>query len=323
MINVFPTPTHIVSKPFLRWVGGKTRLLPILKKALPPGQRLIEPFVGSATVFLGTTYSRYLLNDANPDLINLYQWIRRDIKKFIKFAKPLFFGQHPDDDTYIRVRDAFNKASAHSLERAILFLWLNKTCFNGVCRYNDKGQFNVPRGNNKGPLFFPEEDILSFHAKSKFAEFRNGDFLDVLMEAGPGDVVYADPPYIPRSVTASFTRYTQNDYTLERQAELAEACRRAAERGAVVILSNSDTETTREIYHDAQLVKVRVTHLVGSKKEARTTNNEVLLLYSKTTPTEFWSMAKTAKTNTKRQYQNTMSFLEKRNEEEKEHCPQF
>lgn len=285
-------PRDIVSSPFLRWVGGKARLLPTLRAALPRGRRLIEPFTGSAAVFLGTRYDRYLLNDANPDLIHLYQWLQKDVARFLRFARPLFLGRHPDEATYERTRDAFNRAERGSLERAVLFLWLNHSCFNGVCRYNRKGEFNVPRGDDKGDLLLPERELLAFHAKAQAADIRLGDFRDVLAEAGEGDVVYCDPPYVPRSATASFTKYTEGDFGREDQEALAEACRAAAARGAAVVVSNSDTPETRAIYHDALMVSARLSHIVGSRGDARVTVGEALLLYGEPGDCDFWSMGR-------------------------------
>jgi DNA adenine methylase len=292
MIASDQPPKAIISSPLLRWVGSKSRMISILRVALPPGRRLIEPFVGSGSVFLGTSYPAYLLGDRNSDLVNLYRWIQKDVERFLRFARPLFLGSYPDDEAYERTRSAFNKASRSSLERAILFLWLNKTCFNGVCRYNSSGEFNVPKGSRTGPLPFPEEEIRLFHRKSLIADFVNEDFRVLVGMAGPGDVVYCDPPYIPRSLTASFTRYTKEDFTLDDQIALVSACRAAAARGAVVVVSNSDTPLSREIYSGSLLVSGRLTHMVGAQGEARTTVGEALFLFGDAGDSDFWTMGK-------------------------------
>lgn len=286
------SPRTSLAPPFLRWVGGKTRLLPILRAALPKGYRLIEPFVGSGAVFLGTRYERYLLNDANPDLINLFGWLQRDCERFLRFARPLFLCEHPDEDVYARTRSAFNDAGPGSLERAILFLWLNKTCFNGICRYNGKGEFNVPRGDDKGPLVLPEREIRAFHRKAQIAMFTAGDFETAIAKARDGDVVYCDPPYVPRSATASFTKYAQNDFGEAQHIALAEACRAAAARGALVVLSNSDTPLTREIYAGGLLVSAKLPHLVGAHSLSRQETSEALMLFGDRSGLDFWSMSK-------------------------------
>lgn len=292
MLELLTPPNKIVSPPFLRWVGGKTRLLSDLRAALPKGRRLIEPFVGSGAVFLGTQYDRYILNDANPDLINLFLWIQRDCDRFLRFARPLFWGVHPDESVYIKTRAAFNASEPNSLERAILFLWLNKTCFNGICRYNAKGEFNVPRGNDKGDLTLPEREIQAFHLKSQIATFTTGDFEAAIALAGEGDIVYCDPPYIPRSATASFTKYAQGDFGEDQHVALAKACRAAAARGALVVVSNSDTPLTRDIYHQALIVSAKLVHLVGAQGHARQQTGEALLLFGDPGHLDFWSMGK-------------------------------
>jgi DNA adenine methylase len=292
MIAYEQPPKAIISAPLLRWVGSKSRMTHVLRAALPSGRRLIEPFVGSGSVFLGTRYPAYLLGDRNSDLVNLYRWVQKDVERFLRFARPLFLGSYPDEEAYERTRSAFNKASRNSLERAILFLWLNKTCFNGVCRYNSSGEFNVPKGSRTGPLPFPEEDIRLFHRKSMIAEFLNEDFRALLDMAGPGDVVYCDPPYVPRSTTASFTRYTKEDFTLDDQFALADACRKATARGAVVVVSNSDTPLSREIYAGSLLVSGRLTHMVGAQGDARTTVGEALFLFGDAGASDFWTMGK-------------------------------
>jgi len=292
MIAYEQPPKAIISAPLLRWVGSKGRMTHVLRTALPSGRRLIEPFVGSGSVFLGTRYPAYLLGDRNSDLVNLYRWVQKDVERFLRFARPLFFGSYPDEEAYERTRSAFNRAPRDTLERAILFLWLNKTCFNGVCRYNSSGEFNVPKGSRTGPLPFPEEDIRLFHRKSMIAEFLNEDFRALLDMAGPGDVVYCDPPYVPRSTTASFTRYTKEDFTLDDQFALADACRKATARGAVVVVSNSDTPLSREIYAGSLLVSGRLTHMVGAQGDARTTVGEALFLFGDAGASDFWTMGK-------------------------------
>ena len=285
----------IIATPLLRWAGAKNRMVHVLRMALPPGRRLIEPFVGSGSVFLGTRYPAYLLGDRNSDLINLYRWIQKDVERFLRFARLLFMGSYPDEETYERTKRDFNRMPKDSLERAILFLWLNKTCFNGVCRYNSSGEFNVPKGDRTGPLLLPEEDIRLFHRKSTIAKFLNEDFRVLVDMAGPSDVVYCDPPYVPRSLTASFTRYTKDDFTLDDQFALADACRKAATRGAVVVVSNSDTPLSREIYAGSLLVSGRLTHMVAAHGNSRTTVAEALFLFGDANVNDFWTMGKLIK----------------------------
>lgn len=281
-----------MSEPFLRWAGNKRRLLPVLRLALPPGRRLIEPFLGAASVFLGTTYPAYLLNDANADLIDLYRILRDRTDELLAAARELFRANRSDQDTYGRLRRHFNAAPPGSLERAATFLWLNATCFNGLCRYSAEGAFNVPRGGRSTPPSLPEARLRAFAAKARQdgVIFRQGDFSAVMAEAGEGDVVYCAPPYLPRSSTASFTRYARDGFPPERHEELAAAARAAAARGASVVISNSDTPATRALHADALLLPARLPHLVGGP--ARSRAGELLLLHGPDRGAPLWRLAR-------------------------------
>lgn len=236
-------------KPILKWAGGKSRLLPELLPLLPPGDRLIEPFAGSGVVFLNTNYKSYLLNDLNRDLISLYRVLsNNDLQRL---SNELFLHhqrrelRNDSKAFYCECRSAFNTDfSLSEVERAAIFLYLNRHCFNGLCRYNKSGHFNVPHGKYKS-IKFPQNEIVSFAEKLSVtgAELYNYDFNSVINMAGVGDVIYCDPPYID-----TFTNYTDVGFFNRDQGRLVTACRTAVERGASVVISNSDNPITRDLY---------------------------------------------------------------------------
>jgi len=180
---------------FLKWAGGKFKLVDALTQHLPKGERLVEPFVGAGSVFLNTDYPSYLLCDINRDLIDLYSIIQTRPEAYIGAAAELFVPQMNDKEQYYLIRDKFNR-SRDPFDRAIYFLYLNRFGFNGLCRYNRKGSFNVPFGSYKKP-YFPEKEIRGFAVKAQNAEFRCIGYEQAFALAQSGDVIYCDPPYAP------------------------------------------------------------------------------------------------------------------------------
>lgn len=239
-------------KPFLKWAGGKLRIVAHIKEVLPPGRRLIEPFVGSGAVFLNTDYDHYLLADANPDLIGLYRQLQQEGEAFIRYCQRFFTPETNQRPVYYEYRDRFNR-SQDPRERAALFLYLNRHGYNGLCRYNASGQFNVPFGRYKRP-YFPEAEMEAFLEKARRArlEFQVADFVETLSAAQVGDVVYCDPPYVPLSATANFTGYSKEGFGPAEQLRLAELAQALAARGVPVVISNHDTDFTAQAYARAR-----------------------------------------------------------------------
>lgn len=265
-------------KPFLKWAGGKYRLVPTIRALLPPGRRLIEPFVGSAAVFLGTDYPTALLGDANPDLINVYRHLQDGGEVFIGECAALFDADANCAEIYFRRREQFN-ASCDPLERARLFVYLNKHCYNGLCRYSRTGRFNVPFGRYCS-VAFPEVEMRAFARRASTAEFVCAPYGGILELAGPGDVVYCDPPYVPLSATANFTAYSALAFGAGEQKKLAEDAARAAQRGAIVLISNHDTPETRGLYrHATQIRTVEVRRNISRDGATRGLVSEILALY--------------------------------------------
>jgi len=237
------------SKPFLKWPGGKYRLVQRIVKRLGPGKRLVEPFVGSAAVFLNTDYNEYLLADNNSDLINLYTVLQKEGEDFIRYCHSFFTTSGNTDKKYYQYRTEFN-TTTDKRHKSALFVYLNRHCYNGLCRYNASNEFNTPFGRYKRP-YFPAREMMTFHQDSQKATFVHAGFSETMKQVEKGDVVYCDPPYTPLSNTARFTDYFVGGFNWEDQIELAEWATRLASKGITVVISNHNTTSTRTLYNTA------------------------------------------------------------------------
>lgn len=271
-------PASTPVRPFLKWAGNKFRILDRVKKNLPVGKRLVEPFAGSGALFLNTEYEHYLLCDSNRDLIDLYNLLKREGVEFIALARDLFSEKNNTPERYYALREEFNHCS-DPVRRAALFIFLNRHGYNGLCRYNAGGGFNVPFGRYKRP-YFPEREMLAFQQRAKRASFRHQDFATTLKKARHGDVLYCDPPYLPLSSSANFTSYSAGGFDLAQQERLAALSEAAAERGIPVLISNHNTPEARRIYHNAKLQRFTVQRYISCNGEKRNKAGELIALYS-------------------------------------------
>lgn len=265
---------------FLKWAGGKFRLTDEITKQFPKNKQcLIEPFVGAGSVFLNTQFKRYVLADVNIDLINLFNIVKSDVEDYTAAVKPVFF--HPQANTaayYYQKREEFNRISDPFL-RSVLFLYLNRFGFNGLCRYNSRHEFNVPFGAYK-THYFPEDELRYFSQKAQNAVFICQDFNETFKLADPDSVIYCDPPYAPIHQVSNFTGYSGNDFSLEHQKILAELARNtAAEHNTSVIISNHDTKFTREIYHNAKIKKLKVQRSISQSADKRIKVRELIAVF--------------------------------------------
>lgn len=240
-------------RPFLKWAGNKYSILDRLLPALPPGGRLVEPFVGSGAVFMNAGYASNLVADANPDLVALYRCLKNEGEAFIEAARAYFVPENNTKAAYYRLREEFN-ATGNRRKRALLFLYFNKHGYNGLCRYNSRGVFNVPFGRYKRPAF-PERAMREYLAIASHTEVRHQDFRKTFAMADSGDVIYCDPPYVSLSQTADFTRYDGEAFTNNDQADLAELAETACRKGIPVFLSNHDTPLSRDLYRHASRIE--------------------------------------------------------------------
>ncbi|WJT07214.1 Dam family site-specific DNA-(adenine-N6)-methyltransferase [Vibrio harveyi] len=263
---------------FLKWAGGKYGLVEDIQRHLPPARKLVEPFVGAGSVFLNTDYDHYLLADINPDLINLYNLLKERPEEYISEAKRWFVAENNRKEAYLNIRAEFNKTD-DVMYRSLAFLYMNRFGFNGLCRYNKKGGFNVPFGSYKKP-YFPEAELEFFAEKAKKATFVCEGYPETFSRARKGSVVYCDPPYAPLSNTANFTSYAGNGFTLDDQAALADIAEKAAtERGIPVLISNHDTTLTRRLYHGAELNVVKVKRTISRNGSGSNKVDELLALF--------------------------------------------
>lgn len=261
--------------PFLKWAGGKTRLLPQFEQYFPPRfQRYFEPFAGSGAVFFYLLPEAAMLNDANPTLIAAYQHLRDHVDDVIArlYEMRLYYHAMTSEQQrreYYCARDLYNRLSAGTIEKSALLIFLNKTGYNGLYRENSRGEFNVPFGRYDNPALFDEANLRAVSRALQGAELSCDHYHCVVQAAQAGDFVYFDPPYLPLSKTASFTGYTKEAFSLEQQAELAALARHLSERGVLVMLSNSNSPVIRDLYKDFCHNEVWASRAVNSKADLR------------------------------------------------------
>lgn len=261
----------------IKWAGGKARVMPQLLKHLPKADCLIEPFVGSGTVFMNTEYRRYILCDSNLALINFFEMLTEHTEELIKSAR-MFFQDGNFSEDYYACRDGFNFISknclihagtARKVQWAAMFLYLNRHGYNGLYRVNLKGEFNVPFGKFAAP-YFPEKEMRLFAEKANDtkAVFFHSDFRDAIhgvMRLPCDAVIYCDPPYIPTSKTSNFTAYGK-PFTLEDHRALAAALVAVnRQNGTRSVISNSVAPETYEIYSAFNLHSFSVRRSVSAK----------------------------------------------------------
>ena len=228
-------------------------------------------------MFLNTHYENYTLGDINPDLINLYLCLKREPKGFVKFAKDWFTPKENTEAAYYHWRKVFNSTECVRTKSA-LFLYINRHGYNGLCRYNSKGEMNVPFGRYKRP-YYPSDEMYQFAERAKHARFVCAPFDKLMNRARRGDVVYCDPPYVPLSDSANFTSYAKEGFGLDDQMALAVKAHRLAERGVSVLISNHENALTRELYEHAEISRFQVRRSISCKGALRTKAWEILALY--------------------------------------------
>ncbi|WP_456479545.1 DNA adenine methylase [Nautilia sp.] len=273
------------AKPFIKWVGGKrgvlSQILPYVPKKF---NNYFEPFVGGGALFfelynLGLLKNKKVyLFDKNEELVNAYKVVKSNPFGLIEKLKE-FENKH-SKEFYYEIRETDRKENFKNFDpvlRAARFIYLNKTCFNGLYRVNKKGYFNVPIGRYKNPKICDEEAILSASGALKNATVKASDFSEVLNYAEKGDFVYFDPPYYPLNKTSNFTSYTDGGFLEEEQRRLYEVFEKLSQKGVYVLESNSDTEYIKNLYKKYEINFVNVNRLVNSKAGGRGKIKEILL----------------------------------------------
>ena len=272
------------AKPFLKWAGGKRQSLPQLLANMPRSfKTYYEPMLGAGALFFGL-YDQTLeprkavLADINHDLVNTYEVVRSKLDKLIPLLK-----QHAAKHSrtyYYRLRMADRDSAFWTwsdVERAARFIYLNKTCYNGLYRVNSRDEFNVPFGDYKQPSILDEETLRNCSHALQQTTLLRGSFEQVVEDAKRGDFVYFDPPYEPLNQTSNFTQYAHGGFSSTDQTRLAETYRELNRRGVHVMLSNSSAPLIHKLYHGFEIVEVSVARAINSKAERRGKVTELLV----------------------------------------------
>ncbi|HEY9879670.1 MAG TPA: DNA adenine methylase [Leptolyngbyaceae cyanobacterium] len=269
--------TQTWPRPFLKWAGGKGRLLDQYRAYFPPAfDTYYEPFLGGGAIFFHLTgrFRTAILADINPELVNVYQCVRNQVEDLIALLQK--HKQNHSQPYYYALRAQTDLA--HPVERAARLLYLNKTCYNGLYRENSKGYFNVPMGRYKNPAICDVELLRAAATVLQGAHIRQESFDFVLQRAtSRRDFVYFDPPYHPISSTSSFTGYSRHGFTAEDQVRLRQVFGTLAGRGVRVMLSNSDCPFIRDLYAGFSTHTIYAARAINSKAGCRGKITELLI----------------------------------------------
>jgi DNA adenine methylase len=264
---------RVEAAPFLKWVGGKTSLLPELLRHVPDRlRRYHEPFVGGGALFFAVAPRRAVLSDNNAELIHCYTQVRDDVYRVLDALS-----RHVYDTGHYQSVRALDPMRLTAAQRAARFVYLNKTCFNGLWRVNRAGRFNVPIGRYRNPRFHDPATLIAASEALRGVDILHAPFEDALAKAAPGDFVYLDPPYDPVSETSSFASYTADGFTWDDQKRLARCCIALNRRGVRFLLSNSTTNRVRDLYRGFEQRVVRAPRFINSKAESRGRVAELLV----------------------------------------------
>jgi DNA adenine methylase len=272
--------------PFLRWAGGKRKLAALIVDAFPldfanSSGGYFEPFVGGGAVMLhlGTLgLSNYIpgnrlhINDMNPDLVITYTVIRDSLPELVHHLSQM--AVDTSKERYLKIRA---KTPADAAERAARFIYLNKTCFNGLWRVNNKGEFNVPWGQIKNPKILDATNLKSIADRLQGSEITHTSYDQAVAKAKAGDLVYFDPPYIPLTSSSNFSKYAKADFALEDHEKLAETIAILTSKSVRVLLSNSDTEMSRQIFGKVMEIRqISASRMIAANSNSRGNVMEIL-----------------------------------------------
>lgn len=287
-------------KPFVKWVGGKTQLLSSIKKMLPinfPHRKnltYIEPFVGGGAVLFWIlkqfpNIKQAIINDINPDLTNAFNTIKNHPYELIDSLKEIrnqYLSKNNEQrkEFYLEKRELFNTLKIDILQNTTLFIFLNRTCFNGLYRVNSKGFFNVPFGKYENPKICDEQTILDDNKLLQKVKILTGDFEETLKYATPNSFFYFDPPYKPLNTTSNFNSYSKEVFGDEEQIRLGKFCQKIHHLGHSFILSNSDVKGKNEkdeffdnLYKSFDIQRVFAKRMVNANPQKRGQLTELLI----------------------------------------------
>ena len=270
--------SKLQAKPFLKWVGGKTQLLPEISKRMPADyDKYFEPFLGGGAVFFALQKQNAYLVDINYELINTYRVVRDCLDELIGDLK-----RHVYDKNYYynirRIDREIEYTSWSNVQKASRFIYLNKTCYNALWRVNSKMQFNTPFGRYKNPTILDEQTLRKCsEVLQNNVELIAGDFRDIESLITSKDFVYFDPPYVPLSKTASFTAYSKGGFNENMQRELSLLCKRLDQKGVRFMLSNSSASLVLELYKSFNIEFVKASRAINSQGHERGKISEVIV----------------------------------------------
>jgi DNA adenine methylase len=277
-----------MTKPFLKWAGGKYLIVDRIKKHFPKNyNRFVEPFLGAGSVTLNIDAEQCIANDFNADLINLWKSLQTHKNAFVNDCRELFIVDNNIKSTFNELKCEFN-TTTDAYRKSVLFVYLNRHCFNGLWRYNLKGEFNVPFGKYDKP-YFPQREFDEILGKIDSIQFHNEDFRTIFEMVQDGDVVYCDPPYLPLSTTSNFDNYTGNGFSLQDHEDLAQLAFNASQCGATVIISNHYNWYTNQIYnkkYGGKIDKFEVKRTLSSNIDKREPVMELLAIFKGTNDSE-------------------------------------
>lgn len=296
------TQKHIdYAHPFIKWAGGKGQLLDVLHENMPENMDTIkkyaEPFVGGGALLFSMLnkydFDEVFISDNNKELMNAYQVIKSNCHELIEKLGAMEKRYHslPDEKQkqlfYYEQREKFNSLSLNNqncTDKAVLFIFLNKTCFNGLYRVNRNGKFNVPFGKHDKPTICDKDNILKISELLENVIIKSCDYKEMFVFADASTLVYFDPPYRPLNSTSAFTSYTENQFTDKEQIELADFYKKLSATGAKLMLSNSDPHNVDEddnffdnLYSDFSINRVNATRMINSKANGRGKIKELLI----------------------------------------------
>lgn len=276
--------TKIAVRPFVKWVGGKTQLIPQLVKYIPESYgTYYEPFLGGGAFFFHLQPKKACINDINDTLMFTYQVVKTDPHGLIKMLAKLqseytLLDEEGRRALFYEKREKYNAIMQPTTEKACLMIFLNKTCFNGLYRENSSGKFNVPFGSYKNPKICDEENILAVSSVLTNVTPSATDYYEVVQHAKKGDFIYFDPPYYPVSSTSSFTGYHGKNFYSSDQTRLRDVYVELDKRGCKVMLSNSATEYIEDLFKGYKIIRVKAARAINSKATGRGKIDEVVVI---------------------------------------------
>lgn len=278
-MNITPTESDkTLANPPIKWVGGKRKLLPTIVPLLPKSYNVYyEPFLGGGALYFHLQPTVAYISDINSELINTYQTIKSRVSLLIEELKNYENNEEYFNKTRELDRDPKTFSKLSSVQRAARFIYLNKTCFNGLYRVNSKGQFNVPFGGYSSPNILDVDNLLACSKVLQTTNINCENFTSVVEYAQKDDFVYFDPPYIPDGISSTFTQYTKDGFGMAEQQELVDVCNLLDSKGVKWMLSNSSAPIIWKMYSKFNIEIVEVQRNIAASANSRKKVNEVIV----------------------------------------------